>query len=194
MSFLNDVTVTRRLRRLVFLLVGLMLTAMVTGTVAVLGAYRQVERLATVLGPAADANTTLLQTLTDAETGLRAYDASQEPVLLQPYVGAHQRADAYEKQLRSALEPEGARWSDPLDQQAEWIEAWWRYAEDSRARGNAVKFSRTGGVVSLLTHCEDRFSGNAAMLAVYREFLEFLAADSRFAFSTTAEVLQRAGI
>ena len=60
MSRLDDVTVTRRLRRLVFVLVGLMLVAMVVGTVAVLGAYRQVDRLTTVLGPANDANTTLL--------------------------------------------------------------------------------------------------------------------------------------
>ncbi|MDT0215055.1 ATP-binding protein [Rothia sp. ARF10] len=145
MNFINDVTVTRRLSRLVFLLVGLMLTAMMVGSVAVLGAYRQVDRLATVLGPAADANSMLLQTLTDAETGLRAYDASQDAVLLQPYNGAHQRADAYESQLRSALGPESARWSESLDEQAEWIEAWWRYAEDSRSRLEA------GGNLDLMT-------------------------------------------
>lgn len=145
MSFINDVTVTRRLRRLVFVLVGLMLVAMVAGGVAVLGAYRQVDRLATVLGPAADANSQLLQTLTDAETGLRAYDASQDPRLLQPYVGAHQRADAYEAQVRSSLGPESARWSDSLDEQAEWIETWWRYAEDSRTRLDA------GGSLDLMT-------------------------------------------
>ena len=134
MRFLDDVTVTRRLRRLVFILVGLMLVAMVAGTAAVHGAYRQVDRLTTVLGPANDANTTLLQTLTDAETSLRAYDASSDTTLLQPYVGGHLRSNAYQTQLRKALRPESARWSSSLDEQAKWIEEWWRYAEESRTR------------------------------------------------------------
>jgi len=144
-SFLDDVTVNRRLRRLVFLLVGLMLVAMAVGSAAVLGAYRQVDRLATVVGPAADANSMLLQTLTDAETGLRAYDASQKPALLQPYIGARQRADAYDAQMRSALGPESARWSDSLDAQEQSVEAWWRYAEESRTR------LETGGNLDLMT-------------------------------------------
>jgi peptidoglycan/xylan/chitin deacetylase (PgdA/CDA1 family) len=49
----------------------------------------------------------------------------------------------------------------------------------------------SGGIIVLLTHCEKRFSGNRSMLAAYREFLQYLAESARFAFSSTADVLQR---
>lgn len=50
----------------------------------------------------------------------------------------------------------------------------------------------SGGVVMLLTHGEARFSGNKEMLARYRAFLSYISSSSRFAWSTTAEVLRRA--
>jgi peptidoglycan/xylan/chitin deacetylase (PgdA/CDA1 family) len=56
----------------------------------------------------------------------------------------------------------------------------------------AEAIARSGGVVVVLTHCEARFSGNPAMLAVYRDFLEYLASSSRFAWSTPRAVLGRA--
>lgn len=34
---------------------------------------------------------------------------------------------------------------------------------------------RSGGIVTFLTHCEKRYSGNTAMLTIYRSFLEFLS-------------------
>ncbi|MBY0429880.1 MAG: methyltransferase domain-containing protein, partial [Rhodospirillales bacterium] len=37
----------------------------------------------------------------------------------------------------------------------------------------------SGGVVMLLTHCEQRFSGNPAMLNAYRGFLEWVAVEGR---------------
>lgn len=49
---------------------------------------------------------------------------------------------------------------------------------------------RSRGVVSLLTHCEARFSGNPAMLDIYRRFLEHLNEDGRYRF-TTADALVR---
>ncbi len=52
----------------------------------------------------------------------------------------------------------------------------------------ADRIRRSRGVVSLLTHCEARFSGNPAMLDAYRRFLEHLAEDDRFRF-VTADVL-----
>lgn len=61
------------------------------------------------------------------------------------------------------------------------IAALWRTCAD--------KIARSGGVVCLLTHCEDRFSGNPAMLAVYRRFIEDVAADDRFAFATPAALI-----
>jgi hypothetical protein len=51
--------------------------------------------------------------------------------------------------------------------------------------------ARSGGVVCLLTHCEKRFSGNAAMLAAYRGFIEWAAEDSRFEFMRPADLIAR---
>lgn len=58
-------------------------------------------------------------------------------------------------------------------------------------RSCAERIAASGGIVSLLTHCEDRFSGNEAMLCAYRRFVEYLAGDGRYAFATTAQVIQR---
>jgi peptidoglycan/xylan/chitin deacetylase (PgdA/CDA1 family) len=54
------------------------------------------------------------------------------------------------------------------------------------------KIAASGGVVVLLSHCESRFSGNAAMLQTYSRFLEFVASSGDFAFSSMREVLHRA--
>lgn len=55
----------------------------------------------------------------------------------------------------------------------------------------AERIAASGGIISLLTHCEQRFSGNPPMLGAYRDFLDFLVGDSRFAFATPALVLER---
>jgi peptidoglycan/xylan/chitin deacetylase (PgdA/CDA1 family) len=44
--------------------------------------------------------------------------------------------------------------------------------------GEAI--SRSGGVVVLLTHCEARFSGNAAAIDAYRRFLEHVSGSDRY--------------
>src|SRR5262249_3442161 len=46
----------------------------------------------------------------------------------------------------------------------------------------AAIMARSGAIVSLLTHCENGFSGNARMLAAYRRFIEFIAASAKFEF------------
>lgn len=46
------------------------------------------------------------------------------------------------------------------------------------------------GVAVLLTHCENRFSGNAPMLRAYREFLEFVAQSPRLVWSTAGRIAQ----
>ncbi len=56
----------------------------------------------------------------------------------------------------------------------------------------AEQIAHSGGVVVLLTHCEARFSGNAAMLDAYRRFLEHLAGSSRFCWSSPAALLEAA--
>jgi len=45
------------------------------------------------------------------------------------------------------------------------------------------------GVIVLLTHCEDRFSGTEPMLRAYRRFLDFVAESDRFVFGRTLDVL-----
>ena len=56
----------------------------------------------------------------------------------------------------------------------------------------AETIARSGGVVTVLTHCEARFSGNDAMLDAYRRFLDHVGnAPHRFAFTTPALVATR---
>ena len=44
----------------------------------------------------------------------------------------------------------------------------------------ALRISASGGIVNLLTHCEEGFSGNEPMLGVYRGFIEWISGDPRF--------------
>lgn len=56
----------------------------------------------------------------------------------------------------------------------------------------AGRIARARGLVILLTHCEARFSGNPEMLAIYRDFLAWAAADPRFRFATAAQAADAA--
>jgi len=58
-------------------------------------------------------------------------------------------------------------------------------------RNTAVTIARSGGIISLLTHCEARFSGNGAMLAAYRSFVEWVAKDSRFEFVLMRDLVRQ---
>jgi peptidoglycan/xylan/chitin deacetylase (PgdA/CDA1 family) len=53
--------------------------------------------------------------------------------------------------------------------------------------------ARSGGVVMLLTHCEARFSGTPAMLAAYRQFLEFVATSPDFAWGRPLDIVHELG-
>ncbi len=57
----------------------------------------------------------------------------------------------------------------------------------------AQRIAASGGCVVLLTHCEKRFSGNPGMLEVYRKFLDFIATDAAFAFSSPEKALTAFG-
>ena len=48
------------------------------------------------------------------------------------------------------------------------------------------------GMVVLLTHCEKRFSGNAQMLAAYRQFLEFIRESAQFEWSLASRIARTA--
>lgn len=135
----------QRLRLLVLLLIGLMLVAVALGVGSVYTAYQNQQTLTRVNGPAADANSALLQTLTDAETGLRGYQATHDAVMLAPFLGGEQRAQRQQAALRKALRPQLRTWSARLDRQEVAVAAWWRWANDARARLAA------GGQVDLRT-------------------------------------------
>jgi peptidoglycan/xylan/chitin deacetylase (PgdA/CDA1 family) len=57
---------------------------------------------------------------------------------------------------------------------------------------NAEHIATARGIVSLLTHCEKRFSGNPPMLDVYRQFLDFVRSSPRFEWSTAGRVAANA--
>ena len=57
---------------------------------------------------------------------------------------------------------------------------------------NGEDIAAARGVVVLLTHCETRFSGNPAMLAAYRQFLECVASSPRFEWSIAGRIAARA--
>lgn len=54
----------------------------------------------------------------------------------------------------------------------------------------ARNIAASGGVVVLLTHCENRFSGNARRFSIYLDFLEYLATSDTFYFSTPDDVVR----
>ena len=56
-------------------------------------------------------------------------------------------------------------------------------------RDCARTVAASGGVVCLLTHCEDEFSGAPRMFDAYRRFLDMLAADDGFAFTTASALV-----
>jgi len=58
-------------------------------------------------------------------------------------------------------------------------------------RQAALRIHASGGTVNLLTHCEAGFSGNPPMLRAYREFLEWIAADSGFEVMLPAALVER---
>lgn len=55
----------------------------------------------------------------------------------------------------------------------------------------AQLIAASGGVVVLLTHCENRFSGSKKMLDVYRKFLAYIAESDSYCWSTPNQVVDR---
>src|SRR5260370_1216061 len=100
--------------------------------------------LTTVVGPAYDLNSGIIQTMTNAETGLRGYLATGDPVLLEPYAGAEQHEHTAQSQLRALLASPRISAADQRHYaqlqatQDAAIASWWRYAVDARA---AVAFN-----------------------------------------------------
>jgi signal transduction histidine kinase len=133
------------LRTLVLLCWGVLLIVCLTviGTLQVQS--ENVRQLTLVDGPAVDANSQILQAMTDARTGLNAYQLSGDRGLLQPYFGAQDRtirtlATLHAKvMLGGAGSAEAARDKTFEADQRHAVQAWW--AEASR-REQALSLGR----------------------------------------------------
>jgi signal transduction histidine kinase/CHASE3 domain sensor protein len=103
--------------------------------------------LTTVIGPAYQLNAGILQTMTNAETGLRGYLDTAAPVLLGPYNGAEQQVHAAQGRLRGLLASpriaaaDRRRYAQLQDAQDAAIAGWWRYAADAKDAAAHGKFA-----------------------------------------------------
>jgi two-component system phosphate regulon sensor histidine kinase PhoR len=84
-------TTAARLRKLVYLCWGILLIVSLTAVGSLQLQLQNIRRLTLIQIPVVDANGQVLQAMTDAQTGLNAYQLSGDRALLQPYFGAHDR-------------------------------------------------------------------------------------------------------
>jgi peptidoglycan/xylan/chitin deacetylase (PgdA/CDA1 family) len=56
-------------------------------------------------------------------------------------------------------------------------------------QSSADYIASSGGIISLLTHCEAGFSGNPPMLEIYRAFLEWCAANPKLRFMRACDLI-----
>jgi signal transduction histidine kinase len=91
--------VRRRLASVLTLLTGFLVLTGTLGLLSALLSYRAVENLSGTVQPAASSNAAILQALTDAETGVRAWSLSGDPGGLQPYSAAIERLPTDERAL-----------------------------------------------------------------------------------------------
>ena len=90
--------ITTQVRLVVLGMVLLVAVAGLTGLVGVVVATSTVNRLTDEILPAVDANEAVLQHMTDAETGLRGWVATDDETFLEPYRSA--RSQVVREQLR----------------------------------------------------------------------------------------------
>ena len=123
-----------RLRHLVYVLWALLVLVCVTAVGGLQIQAGEVDRLTLGTGPAVDANVQVLQTMTDAETGLRGYEISHNRAMLAPYFGAQTRTMASMATLRDKLALVSRGYADTAlhtglgGRQRLAVEQWWVYA------------------------------------------------------------------
>ena len=143
------------LRRLLWLLVAIPCSVTLIITVVTLLGLRaldnKVAEVTEVTGPALRLNADLLQTMTDAETGLRGYIASGNPELLAPYNDAVRRRAALQSQLDRVLDriPVSAGRPGAVARKDEAQDAltgrWWLYSDRAIAQGTRARDSLPAG-------------------------------------------------
>jgi two-component system, OmpR family, phosphate regulon sensor histidine kinase PhoR len=137
-------SVRHRLWLLVAVLCSITLVIPAVSLISLHGADADIVDLTTVVGPAYQLNASILQTMTDAETGLRGYLGNGDLALLEPYNGAEQEVHAAQGRLRVLLASPRITVADQrryLRLQAAQdaaVASWWRYATDARADAKQV--------------------------------------------------------
>jgi len=142
----------RRLWLLVALLCSVTLAVAVVSLVALKTEESEVAELADVTGPALSLNSAVLQTMTNAETGLRGYVATGNPVLLGSYNGAERQSQVLLRRLDglldrlplSAVSPLVVARQDAAQEAA--IAGWWLYAASARVEGTHAQGRLLGGM------------------------------------------------
>ncbi|HET8601233.1 MAG TPA: ATP-binding protein, partial [Segeticoccus sp.] len=124
-------SLTRRLRGLVILIAVLMLAIAASCLFSLMSARDNMLRLSTQIAPAFDANSRVLQVMTNAETGLRGYAAYQDPALLTPYRGAQSEAHQALADLDAHL-PDDSELQHIAKRERRAVDAWWQFATRNR--------------------------------------------------------------
>lgn len=86
----------------------------------------------------------------------------------------------------------GSMWELPLTMPRDGSLRFLGYSPDEILtiwKSSADYISRSGGIICLLTHCEERFSGNPSMLAIYRAFLEWCAGHPSMRFCLPRDLI-----
>ena len=140
-------TITSRMRRLVLLCWTMLLLVCVAAVGSLAAHWETFNRLTLIVVPARDSNGEVRQAMTDAQTGLQAYQASGNRALLQPYFGTRDRTMAALATLEDRLaqgavdETDALRHRNDAKRQRQAAEQWWASAllvEQHLSRGEQV--------------------------------------------------------
>jgi two-component system, OmpR family, phosphate regulon sensor histidine kinase PhoR len=137
------------LRRLLWLLVAIPCSVtLIISVVSLLGLRaldNKVVEVTEVTGPALSLNSDLLQTMTDAETGLRGYIASGNPELLAPYNHALRRRAVLQSRLDRVLDRISGAVARKDEAQDAVIDRWWRYSGRAISQGAGAQGTLLAG-------------------------------------------------
>ena len=184
--------IAARLRHLVLALWALLLLVSVTAVGVLQIEGNQVDHLRRAVAPAFDANRDVLQAMTDAETGLRGYEATRDRRLLTPYVGAQARTMAALATVHDKLvlwAPAGsdaALYAGLEDAQRLAVEQWWTHALS--AEQAVARADNTDVLAARISRGRVLFDRFRAANAAIGERIKTERDQARTATSTTSAV------
>jgi two-component system phosphate regulon sensor histidine kinase PhoR len=187
---------SRPVRQYLWLLTAVLLSVMLAITAVSLVSLRaedtDIDDLISVTGPAYELNAGILQTMTDAETGLRGYIADRDAALLAPYDGAEQQVQAAQDRLRALLASprialaDQRRYARLQAAQDAVIARWWRYALASKAE---AAHGQPANLILGEAIFDQLRAANAALAGDLATHLLAVRGESRRTLGTSAVVL-----